>query len=208
LTRLDNGPIATCVYRKPSNTNNIVQPQSCQLPQISISSFKGEPCRAYCLCSSPASLKAELDNILNIFKDNGHNRVQLEAIVKSYSPPGGLPSSPSSSATSCSPSGNQTQPDLPCASDEDIVASLFITLPLAEPEPLDLQDDALPQSQILSQDDLAELQRKPTVCLPFIPDLSAKLKHVLNRAGCKTFFKSGLKLSNLLCAKNKTRPPR
>jgi hypothetical protein len=61
VTRLDNGRIAARVYRKPSNANIIIKPQSCQPPQIAVSPFKGELCQAHRLCSTPASLNEEDD---------------------------------------------------------------------------------------------------------------------------------------------------
>lgn len=218
VTRLDNGRVATCVYRKPSNTNIIIKPQSCQPPQIAISSFKGELCRAHRLCSTPALLKGEIHNVLNIFEDNGHHRQSLTAIAECYSPPGDT-SSPASSEPLLLPptSTDQTDnPGLPPTSvpltEEQTVASLFAVLAHDETEAYALEqhddDDTTPMTQGLTTDELAELQRRPTVCLPYIPELSSRLKRVLNRAGCKTYFKSGSKLSSVLCSKNKTRPPK
>jgi hypothetical protein len=53
---------------------------------------------------------------------------------------------------------------------------------------------------------MEEIQNRPYACIPFIPKISNQLKRALGKAGCKTFFKSGSKLQNLLCSKNKTKP--
>jgi hypothetical protein len=71
LTRLDNGVI-TCIHRKPSNTNIIIKPQSCQNPSIAIS-FKRELCRAHRFCTSPTQAKKEVTFTLDVFDDNGHD---------------------------------------------------------------------------------------------------------------------------------------
>ena len=47
---------------------------------------------------------------------------------------------------------------------------------------------------------------KPFACIPFIPGgLSYRIKRALTKAGVNTVFKSGTKLSNILCNKNKTK---
>ena len=66
LTRLPNGRISTQVYRKPTNTNLIIKPQSCQPPETTTATFKGELCRAYRFSSTPEILQAEIANITNI----------------------------------------------------------------------------------------------------------------------------------------------
>jgi hypothetical protein len=88
--------------------------------------------------------------------------------------------------------------------EDQSIASLFAVLALYETEDDSLDQnevDAAPMSQGLTPDELVELQRRPTVCLPYIPELSAKLKWILNRAGSKTYFKSGKKLQRPLLKK-------
>ena len=47
---------------------------------------------------------------------------------------------------------------------------------------------------------------KPFACIPFIPGgLSCRIKRALTKAGVNTVFKSGTKLANILCNKNKTK---
>ena len=48
---------------------------------------------------------------------------------------------------------------------------------------------------------------RPYATLPFIPGVSQPLKRAFAHAGCRLFHKSGQKLQNILCAKNKDRPP-
>ena len=53
VTKGEDGKLSTRIYRKPSNTNVTVKPQSCQHPNTVFGLFKSEICRAYRLCSSP-----------------------------------------------------------------------------------------------------------------------------------------------------------
>ena len=57
ITRHDNGSLSTTVYRKESNTNISIKPQSCQDPNVAMATFKGELCRCYRLCSTPENTK-------------------------------------------------------------------------------------------------------------------------------------------------------
>jgi hypothetical protein len=98
LTRLSNGRISTGIYRKPSNTNVIIKPHSCQHPNTILSTFKSELCRAHRLCSSTIQTKEEIDLTLNVFQDNGHNRNCLKDIVKHYIPPPSTKTRPSTTA--------------------------------------------------------------------------------------------------------------
>ena len=87
LTRHENGSISTTVYRKPSNTDITIKPQSCQRPSTSIANFKGGLCRAHRICSSNNALKNKIDFLINLFEDNGHKRKTLEDLAKNYIPP-------------------------------------------------------------------------------------------------------------------------
>ena len=87
VTREDDGKLSTRIYRKPSNTNVTVKPQSCQHPNTVIGIFKSEMCRAYRLCSSPELVRKEIEYALDLFEDNGHNRAVLEKVAKEYKPP-------------------------------------------------------------------------------------------------------------------------
>jgi hypothetical protein len=57
LTRLPNGRITTHIYRKPSNTNTIMEPHSCQPPNTITSTFNSEICCATRLCTFHLSPK-------------------------------------------------------------------------------------------------------------------------------------------------------
>jgi hypothetical protein len=196
LTRLDNGRITTRVYRKPTNTNVLIKPQSCQHPQVTISSFKGELCRAYRLSCSPSIAQEEIGTILDLYEDNGHDRRKLAAIAEQYLPP------PNSSATTARNNQHSTSQQ----SDEDITAMLFTHLPLTLDDP-DSADDETPASQDLSGAEVAAIEKKLLVCLPYIPGVSNQLKRILQKAGCKSYFKSGTMLKNVLCGKNKSHQP-
>jgi hypothetical protein len=57
----------------------------------------------------------------------------------------------------------------------------------------------------------SQLMKRASNCAPMpaspsSPNICHQLKRALEKAGCKTFFKSGNKLKNLLCSRNKTRP--
>ena len=87
IKRLPNGKVTTTVYRKSSDTNLTINPASCQHPNNITGTFKGFLCRAYRVCSTPELLKTELENLLDIWEDNGHNRAKLQQIVNTYKPP-------------------------------------------------------------------------------------------------------------------------
>ena len=63
------------------------RPNSCHDPSIHTSAFKGEMCRAIRLCSSPTQAKNEVDYILNVYEDNGHDRKSFQKIAETYKPP-------------------------------------------------------------------------------------------------------------------------
>ena len=96
IKRLDNGKLTTTVYRKPSDTNLVMRPKSCQNPDTVISTFKGFLCRAHRLCSTPELLKQEINCLLDKWEDNSHDRKMLQKIADTYKPPP-LTAEPSSS---------------------------------------------------------------------------------------------------------------
>ena len=87
VTRDDDGKMHTEVYRKASNTNIGLKPQSCQDPRTAVAAFKGELCRCHRLCSSPEKTKEAINFVLEMFEDNGHNRQMLQQVADSYQPP-------------------------------------------------------------------------------------------------------------------------
>ena len=87
IKRLDNGKLTTTVYRKPSDTNLVMRPNSCQNPDSVISTFKGFLCRAHRLCSTAELLKQEINCLLDIWEDNSHDRKILQKIADTYKPP-------------------------------------------------------------------------------------------------------------------------
>jgi hypothetical protein len=44
--------------------------------------------------------------------------------------------------------------------------------------------------------------------VPYIPSLANQLQRVFRKNDCQLFFRAGQKLSNILCGKNKTHPPK
>ena len=74
-------------------------------------------------------------------------------------------------------------------SQEPSSPNLFATLPF-HPEPIN-----------------EDIRLRPYATLSFIPGVSHQLKRAFSKAGCNLYNKSGQKLQNILCAKNKTRPP-
>jgi hypothetical protein len=177
LSRLPNGRISTCVYRKPSNTNIIIQPTSCQDPNIITSTFKSKLCRAHRLCTSPTQTKKEIKFTLDVFEDNGHSCQKLAFIAKKYTPPPCGPKHASSSSSS-----SLTQPNRPQLTQEPVPTNLFILLPFH-----DTSEDSS-ASKTPSTLDIEEQRKLPYALIPFIPGLSHQLKRTLNKAGCKTFF--------------------
>ena len=84
IIRKDDGSLTTQIYRKESNTNVIIGPNSCHDPQIHTATFKGEICRASRICSTPKLLEKDIAFTLDVYQDNGHNREKLETIAKDY----------------------------------------------------------------------------------------------------------------------------
>ena len=73
VTRHEDGHLSTRIYRKPSNTNIGIKPQSCIDPKIAVASFKGELCRCYRLCTTIEQAKREVNFTLDLFEDDGHD---------------------------------------------------------------------------------------------------------------------------------------
>ena len=178
LTREPNGKISTKVYRKPSNTNITIKPQSCQHPSTAIANFKGELCRAHRICSSQENLKKEIEFIINLFADNGHKREMLGKMAKDYTPP----------SLQQQTSKNKKQSKSSASAIEDIPDNLF---------------DILPFRGVNIGD---EPQYKPYACVPFIPGPTHyRLKRAFSKAGANMYTKSGTKLKDLLCSANTTK---
>ena len=78
IERHEDGSLSTSLYRKPTNTNVLIRPESCHDPKVHAATFKGELCRATRLCSSTESLKREKAFIIQMYEDNGHDRKLLE----------------------------------------------------------------------------------------------------------------------------------
>jgi hypothetical protein len=178
VSRGADGTILTQIYRKPSNTNILIKPNSCHDPKVHMASFKGEICRATHLCTSPSQTKKEIEFAMNVYEDNGHDRKVLEKIASTYKP---------ASGTNNQRRHQQQQQQRQQQQADSTPGNLFSVLPF-------------------HNIDIEEVEFRPYATLPFIPGISNQLKRVLNKAGCNAFFRSGQKLQNILCGKNKTRP--
>ena len=68
------------IFRKEAITNVMIKPSSSVNPSLSTGIFKGFVTRAMRICS-PLYLKSELDFLVNVFVENGHDENKLKAIV-------------------------------------------------------------------------------------------------------------------------------
>ena len=186
VTRHEDGKLTTKIYRKPSNTNIGIKPQSCQDPKIVIASFKGELCRCFRLCTSPEQTKKEIQFTLDLYEDNGNDRKKLQAIADAYDPP--LQTSKNKKNDKKTQKNDRSNDPL------HGMMELFRTLPFRSEE------------DVREEEEEEEQQRKKYACIPYIPEIAHPLKRVLKKAGVTTIFSSGPKLQNILCGANKTRP--
>ena len=112
---------------------------------------------------------------------NGHDRSKLAAIAADYKPP-----------TTAQPAkknrNKHNQPNTNRNKDTDpIPENLFDVLPFKD-------------------DTSTDEEYKPYACITFIPGgTSYRIKRALAKAGVNTCFKSGTKLKDILCNKNKTK---
>ena len=178
VTRQENGSLLTRIYRKPSNTNVTIKPQSCQHPNTVSGIFKSELCRAYRLCSTPEQTKNEIQHIINIFNDNGHDRNMLQKLADTYKP------------SKCKKQKNNNKQDKQKQnnnSETEIPENLFEVLPF-------------------SDTDLSENEYKPYVEMTYLPDsVYHQMRRACDKAGVKLITKPGTKLKDMLCSANKTR---
>ena len=177
ITREDDGKLTTKIYRKPSNTNIVIKPQSCQDPNTAVTSFKGELCRCYRLCSSEESIRNEIKFLLDLFEDNGHCRSKFEEIAQNYKPP----------TLNARKNKTKQKATTPSTATETETRNLFEILPFGD------------------EKNENEEERKNYACITYIPGISHQLKRALAKAGVNTVFKSGPKLKDILCAGNTTK---
>ena len=71
------------IYRKPAITNVQIKPNSCINPSIVNGVFKGFLSRASRICSEK-HLPEEVEFLIDIFVENGHDRQQLQELSKDY----------------------------------------------------------------------------------------------------------------------------
>ena len=173
IEKHDNGSLTSSIYRKPSNTNLCIKPQSCQEPKTSIASFKGELCRCHRLCSTEEAKKEAIEFTINLYVDNGHNKQHLQHIASTYTPP------PSNVKKDCTSNKNK-QKLSQATTEENNIKNLFDQLPF-------------------TNDDLNEDENKTYACLTYIPEIGPQIK-ILAKAGVNTAFKSGSKLKDILCS--------
>ena len=173
---------STRVFRKPSNTNISIKPQSCQHPSTAVACFKGELCRAYRLCSDPEQIKREIDFTLDVFVDNGHNRKTFRDIANAYRPPTYEKKNKNNKRTQ-----RPTTSSLSANDPREVPDNLFSLLPFHNV-------------------DLTEEEYKPYVCIPYLPGaIYHQIRKACNKAGVNVVAKSGTKLKDILCSSNVTK---
>ena len=181
VTWKEDGKLATRVYRKPSNTNIGLKPQSCQDPKTIVASFKGELCRCHRLCSNPEQIKKEIEFTLDLYEDNGHNRQRLKLIADSYTPP---------TETEKKNKKDKKKDKKTQSTTDRQTKNLFDLLPFVG---VNLSDDE-------------EEEDKLYACIKYIPELAPQIKRSLAKAGISTTFTSAPKLKDILCNRNNTQP--
>ena len=184
IHRNDDGTLTTQIYRKPTNTNVILKPQSCHDPAIHEATFKGEICRATRLCSTKEQINNEIEFLLNVYEDNGHDRSKFEQIARTYQTP------------------EQRK-------EHQQVTNLFSLLPFHN-DSSSTSENSSNNSSSTSNNNLSKnddgIRLRPNATIPFIPGgITYKLKRALNKAGCNVFITAGQKLQNILCSKNKSK---
>ena len=182
VTREEDGRMTHTIYRKPSNTNVGLKPQSCQDPKTAIAAFKGELCRCHRLCSTTEQRKNAIKFAIQMFVDNGHDRLTLQNVANTYTPPTDQQrkeriEKQKNNKKSASPSNAEKEN-----------SNLFQELPFPELQPEKNEED------------------KAYVCVPFIPEIGPQLKRILKKNNINTAFKSAPKLKDILCSRNKTHP--
>ena len=181
VTRKEDGTLSTSVYRKPSNTNICIKPQSCQAPNVAAASFKSELCRCYRLCTTPEQTQKEIEFTVNLYEDNGHKRDTLKHIADNYKPP---PQKPFKKRTT------QTYKQKCAAAEcEAQTKDLFDQLPFRNANFVDEEDRLF-------------------ACIKYVPEVANQLRNTLKKAGVATTFTSGTSLKDIFCGKNTTHAPR
>jgi hypothetical protein len=159
---------------------------------------------------SPTAAKKEIELVLNIFKDNGHDKSNLIKLAKNYNPPSQYvnPIRP--------PPANQPAADphhcshaLPLPPPPVVTLALMPVppFPLSTTAPIQDDDENAPPSQDLTPEDTAKLQKHLSVSLPYVPHIAHQLKSTLAKAGVKTSFRAGMKLKDILCSAKKKKLP-
>ena len=186
VTRHGDGTLSTGIYRKPSNTNIGLKPQSCQDPKTVVASFKGELCRCFRLCTSLEQTKKEIQLTLDLYEDNGHDRRKLQRIADEFEPPTTSKKRDKKERKKSKPEETQ--------SEESQSKDLFRALPYRSEEDKKEEEEE------------EEEEIRPFACITYIPEISHPLKRALTKAGVNTIFTAGPKLKDILCGKNKSQP--
>ena len=83
VTNTGNNSYDFIIFRKTSITNVQIKPNSNIAPHIAMGVFKGFLSRAYTICTGKY-LQSEIDFLIDIFTENGHNRNTLTNIATEY----------------------------------------------------------------------------------------------------------------------------
>merc|ERR1712066_863816 len=62
--------------------------------------------------------------------------------------------------------------------------------------------DTAKSSQTPASEEIDELLRRPTLCLPYIPGITEPMRRIAKKAGLKLTNKSGTTMKNILCGPN------
>jgi hypothetical protein len=233
LMRDDQGNIKTTIYRKPSNTGVTIKANSCQGPTAWVGAFKGALCRAHRICSDPDLRKKETEYLLNNYEDNGFDKKKLIEIATSYKPPTteenppgqvGGPIPPPAPPLLIATPPPALPPPLPMAPPPPSPRRLRQTpwrvqhqqqqsqqsqqQSQQQPGPNSQQQSPQQQTQPQSQQQSQQNRRRAFTSMPYIPSLANQLQRIFRKNDCKLFFRSGPKLTNILCSGNKTQPPK
>ena len=136
-------------------------------------------------CSSESKIKDEINFIVDLFVDNGHDRAKLEQVAATYKPPTSNNGTDTNKRTTNKNKHRSKQKD----SHQDTPENLFDVLPF---HGVDLSDTE---------------EYKPYCRIPYIPGGTFhEIRRALNEAGVNTCATAGQKLGQVLCGKNKTHP--
>jgi hypothetical protein len=131
-----------------------------------------------------------------MYEDNGHSRQPLETSGSTYTPPPTDEDAASLPVDPPNPQGQLRRTAARIKREERL------------PQQRQQQQQWQQQQQQQQQQQFPQEKRVTFATTPYVPTVANQLRRVFAKANCHLFFKSGAKLQNVLCAKNKMRPPK